>query len=124
MVLPITNLILHFFDILLTHYQLFMDKKKNVLDMKKERNWLPRLLMGNNPNPKSFIFGFVVTGSMIFFASVYFNSDIVFGMMILVVYIHYLNISDYRKLWNNKYYWNNKLKLFKYFKRKGKCVSK
>ena len=62
-------LLLSFFDMLLTHYQFFMDRKKKVMNMRSERNIIPRLIMGKNPNPKNFIVGCVFTITVLSFLS-------------------------------------------------------
>jgi len=102
-------------DIILTHFQFHLDKKFNVYDKYKEINWLPRMLIGDNPSPfKALIHSLL---NMIIFYGVYillymYNINealtflyIAFGAIFLINYIHLQNIICYQKNWTNDKFW-------------------
>lgn len=116
-------------DITLTHYQLFLDKKKGVLDMNTEQSLIPKLIMGNNPNPVNYVVGSFLSQGMLILISILAGPvliNIFFGMLLMVNYYHWIYIQDRKRGWDNKYYWKvlRKVKAIRRFKQGPKDARK
>lgn len=104
----ITILLFAVLDITLTHYLFFLDRKKDVLDMSCEKNWIPRLIMQGNPNPINFITAVIINVSVMGFILMFAGelmTGIIFGLLIFVNYSHYHQLMDRRRNWDNELYW-------------------
>ncbi len=112
----IAILVLAVLDITLTHYAFFLDRKKDALDMSLEKNWLPRFIMRNDPNPINFIvgclFNITVMGLIVFILNEVIMEGIIFGMLLLVNYSHYFLLKTTKEQWNNDKFWKA-LKLYR-----------
>ena len=91
-------LLLYVLDITLTHYQFYVLKKYGILNMKFERNIIPRLFLRNNPSPLNYLvmcfvlcpslIGFLIFVSMIDVMPIY----AVLGMILMVNIYHVENL--------------------------------
>lgn len=108
-------------DILLTHYQFFLTKKKNVFNINDEMNDFPRWLMKKfGITAKSFLIHCAIQASLIigvasgllfFGASIYFMEIILsaaLGMVVVVNQLHNFNLIFFRRFWNSERYWEIK----------------
>lgn len=99
-------LLLGLLDVTLTHYQFFLDKKKDAFDARSELMWLPRKIMNNNPNPYNYLLGVLIT-CMIYSLSVWYPpvQPVLLGLLGVANYTHIANIGVIKKNWDNDAYW-------------------
>ena len=106
---------LSFIDITLTHYRFFLDRKKKVFEIRDEKGILGRIVMGNDPNPRNYLVGCLISISVFAFVSM-FNRDaslMFIGALFIVNFIHITEINKVRRNWNNRGFWN----LFKKYRK-------
>lgn len=94
-------------DMSLTYYQLFLDKKKGSLHLERERNFIPRLLIGKKLEAWRFVpAGILLTGIVVLFASMAYEGGFALAGMLLVVNRYHLeNLGFEKKNYNNEEYW-------------------
>lgn len=113
--IEVVILVLVALDVLLTHFQFFLARKKDCLDMSFEKNWLPRLIMGSNPNPTNYFIGSFINLCLVtlfirltaFYHSTVYQLTIgtILGLFVAVNYMHLINIEEDGTQWNNAGYW-------------------
>lgn len=102
---------LSFLDITLTWYRMHLDKVKGCFDLRKERNFIPRLIMGKSCSWKRYsiaVFIFPVLFAVICFIDFFIGKPqytyIFVGMLSVVNYIHFIGITEVYANWNNPAY--------------------
>lgn len=98
-------------DISLTHYQLFLIKKKKVKRYAEgELNFWARFLMiKTNLHPMSIIIGSIIPQAIIWGSVMVFNYTdfpvLITGALIIANLIHYYNLKQLHHHWNDKKFW-------------------
>jgi len=97
-----------FIDITLTHYRFFLDKKKEVFNVKDELGTLARLIMKGNPAPNNYIVGCLISFLVLIFASFFTLKfvDFMFGAYFIIIWTHLAHISIVHQNWYNKKFWH------------------
>lgn len=107
MILKITLLCLSLLDITLTYYYFFMMDKKGVFDPKEEKGIVPKFFIKGGLTSKGFLWASITTVLYVWAVLVFVPVLIpyVIGVSFMVNMMHYHNISNIRKFWNNARYW-------------------
>jgi len=100
-------------DILLTHYTFFLLRKKEPVDMNMEKGLVARWIMRGNPNPRNYVLGsffnivvFIVAVSFATYQGIGVEvTNTVLGVMMMLNFIHVINITDVARNWSNEKYW-------------------
>jgi hypothetical protein len=110
-----TILFMAFLDIACTHFHFFLIRKKGVLSTKQERTPIIRKFFLNEITPLSFLAGlcYVFFGLIFIYLVLVHNylndiqnlTHMIFGIYILINYIHVIHIQTTYKNWNNEAYW-------------------
>lgn len=95
-------------DITFTHYFFHLMKQKNCLDMKQERNWIPRMIMGNNPRPTTLLRGSIINLLLLTTIFIHSNTEFQYAMIgawTMLNYGHLLQWIRIKEVWNNEKSW-------------------
>ena len=119
--IAIVVFLLSFLDLTLTHYQLFLDKKFGVYDLRIERNPIAKAIMmlGKKESyPINYIYGAIwsigVIFTMIFYLNLsFFDYGIIIGMLFTVNIYHSINLRDVMVNYHNNSYLELKRKIRK-----------
>lgn len=109
MLLTTTIQLLILSDITITHYFFHLMRKKNCLDMKQERNWLPRMIMGGNPRPTTLLRGSIINITILTTIFILSNKEFQYAMIgayIMLNYSHYLQWIRIKETWTNDKSWH------------------
>lgn len=95
-------------DIIITFYFFFVMKKKNCHSRRHEKNWLPRMILGERQEPWRLIVGVLLNVILLGFIMKLgtIAITIIFGAFTMLHRVHWQQYIEMKKLWDNKHYWN------------------